>query len=300
MASRFLSPFRGGGLLGGGDPFLQLHREMNRLFDEAMRGTGGVTGAQGAAMAAAPRMDIHDVGDALEISAELPGVTEQDIDLQLDGDMLTLRGEKRQERKDEQAHVVERSYGSFQRSVQLPFAPNPDQVQASFQHGVLKIRLPKQGQQEKTRRIPIGGAQTGGQQIEQGRQTTAAHASAGQQGSPAPSGGQSSGAGMTSGANMTGGQQGSGAHSAREEPTDDGSAIGGSAETAGMASRPGGHGQPGVGGEHAGKGSGQGSGKGEQSASASQMGGAGGTASALGGDAGGLKGQGGMRADDGR
>jgi HSP20 family protein len=157
MASRFLAPFTGGRSLFGRDPFVDLHREMNRLFDDASRAFGG---GRGGAMIAAPRMDVHELENALEISAELPGVTENDIDLRLDGDVLTLRGEKRQERQDEQAHMVERSYGSFQRSVQLPFAPDPDEVQANFENGVLKIRLPRRVPQETSRRIAIGTGQT--------------------------------------------------------------------------------------------------------------------------------------------
>src|SRR3546814_16866096 len=61
-----------------------------------------------------------------ETSAELPGVSQDDIDLRVEGYMLTIRGEKRKERKDEAARIVERSYGSFQRSIQLPFAPDPE------------------------------------------------------------------------------------------------------------------------------------------------------------------------------
>ena len=63
--------------------------------------------------------------------------------------MLTIRGEKRNEHQDKQAHVVERSYGSFQRSVQLPFAPDPEQVEANFEHGVLTVVLPKKDSRRK-------------------------------------------------------------------------------------------------------------------------------------------------------
>jgi HSP20 family protein len=93
-------------------------------------------------------------------------VNQEDVDLRLEGDMLTISGEKRQEHEDKKAHIVERSYGSFSRSVQLPFQPNPDQVQADFENGVLGIRLPRQGSQERSRRIQIGHAQ--GQQTIEG------------------------------------------------------------------------------------------------------------------------------------
>ncbi|MBV9491529.1 MAG: Hsp20/alpha crystallin family protein [Verrucomicrobia bacterium] len=70
-------------------------------------------------------MDIHESENGLELTAELPGVSQNDLDLRIEGDVLTIRGEKQNERQGKHAHVVERSYGSFQRSVQLPFAPDP-------------------------------------------------------------------------------------------------------------------------------------------------------------------------------
>lgn len=157
MASRFLVPFGGHrGLVSPGDPFLDLHREMNRLFDDVYRGMGGSEGEPGGVLTA-PRLDVHETENGLEISAELPGVSQDDIDLRVEGDMLTIRGEKRKERKDEAARIVERSYGSFQRSIQLPFTPDPDQIEADCDNGVLSIRLPRSVEQDRSRRIRIGG-----------------------------------------------------------------------------------------------------------------------------------------------
>jgi HSP20 family protein len=138
---------------------------MNRLFDDASRGLAGGRDTTGMALMA-PRMDIHESENALELTAELPGVSQNDVDLRIEGDVLTVRGEKRNERQDKQAHVVERSYGSFQRSLQLPFAPDPAQVEASFDHGVLTVVLPKKGQQEKAQKIQIRGSKTGQKNIE--------------------------------------------------------------------------------------------------------------------------------------
>ena len=152
MASRFLIPFGGRSLLGN-DPFLDLHREVNRLFDDSfrtMRETGGGVTVLN------PRVDVCPTADGWEISAELPGVDEKDIDLRLDGDMLTISGEKRDERKDDKNRFVERSYGSFTRSFQLPFTPDPDKVTANCDKGVLTIQLPKGVEQEKSRKIAIG------------------------------------------------------------------------------------------------------------------------------------------------
>jgi HSP20 family protein len=162
MASRFLTPFSSGRALWGRDPFLQLHRDMNRLFDDTFRDWDG--GEGGGGLLSAPRIDVHEEGYTLEVSAELPGVDQKDIELRLDEDILTIRGEKRNERKDKQAHITERSYGSFQRSIRLPFAPKPDDIRADFRDGVLTVSIPRQEQQERSRRIEIGGA-TSGQQI---------------------------------------------------------------------------------------------------------------------------------------
>jgi len=156
MASRFLAPHSSDRGLWSRDPFLQLHREVNRLLDDSFRDWGG-PGAMGG-LIAAPRIDVHEEGDRLELTAELPGVDQKDIELRLDDDMLTIRGEKRNERQDKRAHITERSYGSFERSIQLPFAPDPDQVRADFRDGVLTIAVPRHNQQERSRRIEIGGA----------------------------------------------------------------------------------------------------------------------------------------------
>ena len=158
MASRFLVPFGGRSSMMRGDPFLQLHREMNRLFDDTFRDMDGGNGRRGGIM---PSLDVHDTDDGIEVTAELPGVARDDIDLSLDGDVLTICGEKKNERKDERAHVVERSYGSFRRSVQLPFAPDPAKVHADCDNGVLRIRLPRGAEQERSKKIPIGGAAQG-------------------------------------------------------------------------------------------------------------------------------------------
>ena len=160
MASRFLIPLGGRGLLGR-DPFLNLHREVNRLFDDSLR-----TMREGSSerFALTPKVDVFQTDNGWEISAELPGVDQKDIDLRLDGDVLTISGEKRDERKDDKDRLVERSYGSFSRSFQLPFTPDPDKVTADCDRGVLTIKLPKGAEQDRSKRIAIGGA--GGKTIE--------------------------------------------------------------------------------------------------------------------------------------
>jgi HSP20 family protein len=156
MASRFLAPFGGRGLMSR-DPFHDFRREMDRLFDESF---GGLAEPQRGSFMLSPKVDVTQRDDGWEITAELPGVAKEDIDLRLDGDMLTISGEKRDEKKDEKNRFVERSYGSFTRSFQLPFTPDPGKVEADCEHGVLTIKVPKGAEQERTRRIPIGSGKT--------------------------------------------------------------------------------------------------------------------------------------------
>jgi HSP20 family protein len=162
--ARFLAPFGGRGLLGR-DPFLDLHREVNRLFDDSFRNMReGGSDSTGTGFMLAPKVDIYQTDDGWGITAELPGVDQNDIDLRLEGDMLTISGEKRDERKDDKNRFVERSYGSFTRTFQLPFTPDPDKVTADCDRGVLTIKLPKAAELDKSRRISVGG--TSGRTIE--------------------------------------------------------------------------------------------------------------------------------------
>jgi HSP20 family protein len=177
MARNPLTPFGSGfGTPGGSDPFLSLHREMNRLFDDVLRGTGlpAATGNQGQGRVGNfvnASMNVSEKENEIRITAELPGVTEQDIDVSLDDDVLTIRGEKKFERTDdkENFHFVERSYGTFQRSLRLPYPVDPERVQASFENGVLTVTVPKTGQQERSRRIQVQGRSSGGQASQGGQ-----------------------------------------------------------------------------------------------------------------------------------
>lgn len=158
MASRFLAPFGGRGLLGR-DPFLDLHREVNRLFDDSFR-TMREGGGSGSGFMLSPKVDVCQTDQGWEVTAELPGVDQKDIDLRLDGDVLTISGEKRDERKDDKNRLVERVYGNFTRSFQLPFTPDPDKVTADCDRGVLTIKLPKAAEQDRSKRIEVGGGRT--------------------------------------------------------------------------------------------------------------------------------------------
>ncbi|HEY0525374.1 MAG TPA: Hsp20 family protein [Stellaceae bacterium] len=127
----------------GADQFPALRREMNRLFDEMLRGLGPSMIAVGST-AAMPPVNVSEDDREFRISAELPGVNEKDVEITLQDDVLTIRGEKA-EREDRQRsyHMAERSFGAFARTLRLPFAVQPDEVQASFENGVLTVTLPK-------------------------------------------------------------------------------------------------------------------------------------------------------------
>jgi len=93
----------------------------------------------------APRVDVSETKDNYIVKAELPGLEVKDVNVSISGNVLTIKGEKKkeEEEKDEHNHYVERYYGSFQRSFQLPAGMKTDKIEANFEKGVLKVTLPK-------------------------------------------------------------------------------------------------------------------------------------------------------------
>ena len=172
MASRDPVPYSSSGRrsLTPFDPLLELHREMDRLFDTFLGGSGlfGQGTASAASAMTMPRIDVREDERELCVSADMPGIKPADIDVRVEGDVLTIRGERKSEaeHKDESYHVMERGQGRFKRSVQLPFTPDPDQVAASFDHGVLTIRMPRQAQVERSRRIEVREGSEGGGRLD--------------------------------------------------------------------------------------------------------------------------------------
>ncbi len=166
MISRFLNP-QGGSVSQNSDPFSLFQREVNRAFDEVFRGFPAMGRGAAGLGGFAPSLDVRETEQGLEVSAELPGMSEQDIELRLEGDLLTLAGEKKDERTQDQGglHLTERSFGRFQRAFRLPYRPEPGQVQARFDKGILRIALPRPQQQQSGGRIQIQtGDGSGGQQ----------------------------------------------------------------------------------------------------------------------------------------
>lgn len=104
----------------------------------------------------APAMDLSETDGELELTVELPGLKPQEVQLNVEDDVLTIRGEKRDEKKKENGkrHVWERSYGAFERGLTLPRGVDETQIKASFKDGVLKVTLPKPPE-VKGRKIPI-------------------------------------------------------------------------------------------------------------------------------------------------
>ena len=129
------------------DAFGALQKRMDSLFDDFWRG-GDLPAFQPVAAALAPRVDVVENDKAYVVTAELPGLEDKDIELTIDGDRLSLKGEKKSEidRKDGDWHVSERSYGSFARSFVLP--PNADGAKAGakFDKGVLQVTVPKKAE----------------------------------------------------------------------------------------------------------------------------------------------------------
>ena len=139
----------------GPSPFLQLHREMNRLFDDAFRSFDSPALFGG--MPNWPSVEVSEDDDEVRVSAELPGLDEKDIELLVEDNGLTIRGEKRSEQEDKERHFSERYYGRFERRIPLGFEVDESKAEASFKNGVLTVTVPKSEEvQRKTKRIRIG------------------------------------------------------------------------------------------------------------------------------------------------
>lgn len=142
------------------EPFrdlLAIQDRMNRIFDESYRGMnrpGEDDWALGGAWA--PLVDIYEREGNIELKAELPGVEPKDVDVRVENNILTLRGERRidKEVKRESYHRVERAYGSFSRSFTLPSMVDTEKIKAEFKDGVLHLTLPKK-EEAKPRQISI-------------------------------------------------------------------------------------------------------------------------------------------------
>jgi len=116
------------------DPFHALRQEIDRLFEVS-------TSVQGCI----PEFETKENKNGLEVTAELPGVSEGDIDISLSDGILTISSEKKSEetKNGETYHIIERRYGAFSRSLKLPYEPEEKDISASFKNGVLKVVIPR-------------------------------------------------------------------------------------------------------------------------------------------------------------
>jgi HSP20 family protein len=136
-------PWRRDGL----DPFA-LHADMDRLFETLWRGFD-VAQAFGRTLEGAatwaPRITVSETDAEIRVDTELPGLTEKDFEVVLEGSLLTLKGEKHseQETKDAEVRHVERGFGRFERAIELPCDVEADKVSANYKNGVLRVTLPK-------------------------------------------------------------------------------------------------------------------------------------------------------------
>ncbi|TPK07034.1 Hsp20/alpha crystallin family protein [Mesorhizobium sp. B2-5-9] len=141
------------------DPFLSLHREVNRLFDDVFRGFGSKHPSFNTPSAFSggwPSVEISDSEKEIKVIAEIPGLEEKDIEVLLDDGVLTLKGEKHSETEDKDRQFSERFYGHFERRIPLGYEVKDDKVDARFSNGVLTVTLPKSERaQSQVKRIAI-------------------------------------------------------------------------------------------------------------------------------------------------
>lgn len=132
-----------------GSPIFGLRREIDRLFEDTFTRDGN---------AWSPAVDVRETENDLRVDLELPGLKAEDVEVTAENGILTIRGERRSEQKEgEQSryHVVERTYGQFMRTFQLPQGVDEEQIAAEFENGILSLRVPKTALPQP-RRIPIG------------------------------------------------------------------------------------------------------------------------------------------------
>jgi HSP20 family protein len=144
---------------GDGNPFLALHREVNRLFDDAFRDFGDFGRFPSLTSSFAggwPSIEMSETEKQVQVTAEIPGLDEKDVEVLLQDNVLTLKGEKRSEAEDKDRQFSERYYGRFERRIPLGSEIETDKVEASFKNGVLTVTLPKSTTaQSNVKRIAI-------------------------------------------------------------------------------------------------------------------------------------------------
>lgn len=147
---------------GAANPLVSLQRDINHVFEDFWQKVeNGWNGRDNSVGMFGPSTDITETGKGVEVSIELPGMTEDDIDISLSSNTMTIRGEKKIEHEEERkgVYMSERSYGSFYRTVPLPAGVDANKAEAKFKNGVLTVSLPKTAEaQASVKRIPVKAA----------------------------------------------------------------------------------------------------------------------------------------------
>lgn len=123
-------------------PFKDIQRTIDRIFDETFRALGKEEIFEGDFV---PAVDVYETENSINLDVELPGMDKKDVKVRVEGNVLTISGEKKseQEKKDRNYRMIERSYGRFQRSFTIPDIVDASKIKAKFENGVLKVELPK-------------------------------------------------------------------------------------------------------------------------------------------------------------
>ena len=133
------------------NPFLDLHQRMNDLFEDFFSDFEGFLRTPGSSLVgrrqswAMPSVDMTESDDAVTVTADLPGLTEKDVEVTLDDNLLVIRGSRKEEREEKKQNyrVMERTFGEFHRAIPVPEGVDRDKVKATFKNGVLKLEMPK-------------------------------------------------------------------------------------------------------------------------------------------------------------
>ncbi|MBY6139447.1 Hsp20/alpha crystallin family protein [Leisingera daeponensis] len=141
------------------NPLAVLQRDINNVFEDFWHKVeSGWNGRSSAIGMFGPSTDVSEADDSIEVTVELPGMSEKDIDISMSGDAITIRGEKKVEHEEKRrgVYMSERSYGAFYRTIPLPPGVDTDKAEATFKNGVLTVALPKTADaQAKVKRIPV-------------------------------------------------------------------------------------------------------------------------------------------------
>lgn len=158
MATSDLTPWKHRHAGQEGSAIASLHNEVDRLFENFFSGGHPLWRKDAFEGTLSPDIDVSETDKEIQVTAEIPGVDEKDIDVTLSDGMLTIKGEKKSksEEKDKHYHRVERSYGSFRRTLSVPETVDEKKVAATFKNGVLTVTVPKKkSTKPAAKKVPI-------------------------------------------------------------------------------------------------------------------------------------------------